>query len=105
VIALFSDCSSVGPRLTLDDASSTLSTSHSKARIIESIQTQTKGAPGVSLAGIHTQYNACLVAKSCEVFSVLNMFPSRRKDTPAQTQSDESFVIISFFRVETFSEI
>src|ERR1700732_956860 len=58
------------------------STWHSKARIIESIQTETSGSPGVPLAGIQSQYKACLVVKSCEAFSDLNMFPPLAKAHP-----------------------
>src|ERR1700739_1493864 len=47
----------------------------SKARVSESIQTETSGAPGASSARIQTQYTARVVTNSGKTFSLLNISP------------------------------
>jgi hypothetical protein len=59
----------------------------SKARISESTQTETSGAPGASLARIHTQYRACLVTKFCKTLSLLSTFPPLARGTPLRTKA------------------
>ena len=98
----FSRVPSAGPA-SVEIGHSAASPGTSKARISESTQRETSGAPDVSLARIHTQYRACFLRKSCKTLSILSTFPPLARGTPLRTKA-ACLAPCLFFRVGISAE-